>query len=177
MYPTDSFQDHLTWFLYCLPNWLLSTPFNPILSLCTLLTPFKTIWPSFIIVYPIDSFQDDLTQIYHYIPNWLLSRPFEPIWLVCTQLTPFKTILPDFIIVCPLDSFQDHITWILYCVPKWLLSRLLNDEVKLYILSSLYLQLIDTQGSKYMMMMCIVQVLNQEWIWFIYRCYNSCNTQ
>ena len=26
------------------------------------MTPFKTIWPSFIIVYQIDSFQDHLTQ-------------------------------------------------------------------------------------------------------------------
>ena len=33
---------------------------------------------------------------------------------------------------------------------------MLNDQIKSYILSSLYLQFIDTQGSKYMMiMMCI----------------------
>ena len=54
---------------------------------------------------------------------------------------------------------------------------ILNDVIKSYVLSSLYLQFIDTQGSKYMMMICTVQVLNQEWRWFIYRCYNSCTTQ
>ena len=78
VYPIHCFQDHLTqfyscvpnWllsrpydliFLYCLPSWLLSRPFDLFLSLCTLLTPFKTIWPNFIIVYLIDSFQDHLT--------------------------------------------------------------------------------------------------------------------
>ena len=30
-------------------------------TLCTQITPFKTIWPNFIIVYPIESFQDHLT--------------------------------------------------------------------------------------------------------------------
>ena len=39
---------------------------------------------------------------------------------------------------------------------------MLKDQIKSYILSSLYLQFIDTLGSKYMMMMCTVQVLNQE---------------
>ena len=38
---------------------------------------------------------------------------------------------------------------------------LLNDEIKSNILSNLYLQFIDTLGSKYMMI-CTVQVLNQE---------------
>ena len=61
VYPIDSFEHHVTCFLYCVPNWLLSRPFDPIVSLCTQLTPFKTIWPNFIIVYPIDSFQDHLT--------------------------------------------------------------------------------------------------------------------
>ena len=45
VYPIHSFQDHMTWFL----------------SLCTQLTPFKTIWPDFCIVYLIDSFHDHLT--------------------------------------------------------------------------------------------------------------------
>ena len=44
VYPNDSFQDHMNWFLFCPPYWLLSRPFDPILSLCTQLTPFKTIW-------------------------------------------------------------------------------------------------------------------------------------
>ena len=35
----------MTWFLYCVSNWLLSRPFDLILSLCRKLTPFKTIWP------------------------------------------------------------------------------------------------------------------------------------
>ena len=30
-------------------------------TLCTQITPFKTIWANFIIVYPVDSFQDHLT--------------------------------------------------------------------------------------------------------------------
>ena len=38
----------------------LSRPFDPVLSLCTQLTPFKTIWLNLIIVYPNDSFQDHL---------------------------------------------------------------------------------------------------------------------
>ena len=161
MYPIDSFQDHLTWFYHCVPNWLLSRPFDqfyhcvpnwllsrpfdPILSLCTLLTPFKTIWPNFIIVYPIDSFQDHLTQFYHCVPNWLLSRPFDqfyhcvPNWLLsrpfdlilslCTQLTPFKTIWPDFIIVYPIDSFQDHLTQFYHCVPKLLWPLIFSSTI------------------------------------------------
>ena len=152
MYPIDSFQDHLPQFyhfvpkwllsrpydlilVHCVPNWLLSRPhylvfalcshLPPILSLCTLLTPFKTVWPNFIIVYPIDSYQDHLTLFYYSGPNWLLSRPFAPIlsfcvsnWLIprpfnlifslCTQLTLFKTILPGIIIVYPINSFQVH---------------------------------------------------------------------
>ena len=47
--------------LHCVLNWLLSRPFDLILSLYTQLTPFKTICPNFIIAYPIDSFQDHLT--------------------------------------------------------------------------------------------------------------------
>ena len=35
---------------HCVLNWLLSRPFDLILSLCTQLTPFNTIWPNFIIV-------------------------------------------------------------------------------------------------------------------------------
>ena len=107
VYPVDSFQDHLTWFYHCVPNWLLSRPYYLVFKLYTQLTPFKTIWPNFIIVYPIDSFQDHFT--------WILS--------FCTQLTPFKTIWPNFIIVYPNDSFQDHMTWFLCCVLNWLLSR------------------------------------------------------
>ena len=94
VYPIDFFQDHLTWFLYCIPNWFLSGPFHLILSLCTQLTPFKTIWPDFCIVYPTDSFQDHLPQFYHCVPYWLLSRPFDPILSLFNHLTPFKTIWP-----------------------------------------------------------------------------------
>ena len=147
IYPIDSFQDHLTWFLHSIPNWLLSRPFDLILSMCTQLTPFKTIWPDFYIVYlllsmctqltlfntiwpdfcivyTIDSFQDHLTWFLHSIRNWLLSRPYHLIFVLydmifglCTQLTPFKTIWPNFINVYPIDSFQDHMTWFLHCVP------------------------------------------------------------
>ena len=109
LYQIDSFQDHITWFLYCMTwfldcvhNWLISRPFDLILSMCTQLTPFKTIWMEFYIVYPIypnDSFQDHLTWFLHSIPNWLLSRPYDLIFVLCTQLTPFKTIWPNFIIV------------------------------------------------------------------------------
>ena len=111
MYPIDSFQDNLTWFLHCVPNWLLSRQFDLNLSLCTQLTPFKTIWPNFIIVYPNDSSQDHITWFLHCVPNWLLSRPFDLISSLCTQLTPFKTIWPDFSIVGQTDSFQDHLAW------------------------------------------------------------------
>ena len=122
VYPIDSFQDHLSQFYHCLPNWL-SRPFDLILSLCTQLTPFKTIWPNFIIVYPIDSFQDHLTWFYHCVPNWLLSRPFELILSLCTILSPFKIISPSLIIVYPIDSFQNYFTKFDHCVTKWLLSR------------------------------------------------------
>ena len=93
MDPIDFFQDHLTYFYHCVTNWLLSRPFDLILSLCTILTPFKTIWPNFIIVYHIDSFQDPLTQLsnmypidffqdhmtwfLHYVPIGIFSRPFD----------------------------------------------------------------------------------------------------
>ena len=93
VYPNDCFQDHLTSFYPCVPYWLLSRPFDLILSLCTQLTPFKTMWPDFCVVYP----------------NGLLPRLFDLILSLCTQLTPFKTIWPDVIIVYPIDSFQDHL--------------------------------------------------------------------
>ena len=66
------------------------------LSLCTQVTPFKTIWTNFIIVYPVESFQNCFTKFDHCVPNWILSRPFDPILSMCTQLTPFKTIWPHF---------------------------------------------------------------------------------
>ena len=90
VYPIDSFQDHMTWFLYCVPNWHLSRPVDLISSLCTWLTPFKTIWPDFCIVYPIDIFQDQLTLFYHCVHNWLLSRPFDLILLLGTLLGTIK---------------------------------------------------------------------------------------
>ena len=126
LYPIDPFQDHMTWILYYLPNWLISRPLDLILSMCTQLTSFKTIWPNFIIVYPIDSFQDHMTWFLHCIPKWLFSwpfdlilsrcthltpsRPFDLILSLCTQLTPFKTIWPHFSIVYPSDYFHDHLT-------------------------------------------------------------------
>ena len=97
VYPIDSFQHYMIWFLDCVHNWLLSRPFDLTLSMCTQLTPFKTIWMEFYIVYPIypiDSFQDHLTWFLHSI----------------AKLTPFKTIWPDFCIVYPIDSFPDHLT-------------------------------------------------------------------
>ena len=60
------------------------------------MTPFKTIWPNFVIVYPIDSFQDHLT--YFYIVCTIESFQDHMTWFLslCTQLTPFKTIWPNF---------------------------------------------------------------------------------
>ena len=133
VYPIDSFQHHMIWFLHWVHNWLLSRPFDLIFAFYTKLTPFKTIspafcivWHDFWIVYTIDSFQDHLTKLYQCVPNWLLSRPSEWNFTLCTQftqLTPFKTIWPDFCILYQIDSFQDHMTWFLYCVPNRLLSR------------------------------------------------------
>ena len=142
VYPIDSFQDHMTWFLYCVPklllsrpfdlnyhwvpNELLSRPFHLIISLCTQLTTFNTIWPIFIIVYPIDSFQHHMAWFLHCVSK---LTSFKTIWSklsLCTQLTPFKTIWPIFIIVYPIDSFQNHMTSFLYCVTNWLLSRPFN---------------------------------------------------
>ena len=123
MYPIDSFQDPMTWFLHWVSNLLLSTPVDLILSLCTQLTPFKTIWlilvlctqmtafktiwPDFHIVYPIYSFKHHLTWFLHCVPNLLLSRPFDH----------------DFIIVYPIDSFQDHLTQFYHCVSYSLFLR------------------------------------------------------
>ena len=95
VYPTDFFQDHMTWVLHCVPNWLLSRPFDLISALCTQLAPFKTIWPNFIVLYPVDSFQD------HYL-----------IFVLCTQLIPFKTIWPDILhllLVFHMESSGFHI--------------------------------------------------------------------
>ena len=125
MDPIDFFEDHLTSFNHCVPNWLLSRPYDLIFVLCTQLTPLKTIWPGFTIVYLNDCFQDHLTWfsssctlIYsfkHHL-TWFLS--------LCTQLTPFKTIWSDFIIVCPLDSFsRPYDPDFCHCLSNWLLSR------------------------------------------------------
>ena len=101
MYPIDSFQDHITWFLHCVlnsSNWLLlSRPYDLILSLCThltalnsilidfvlctQLTPFKTIWPNFINVYPIFTL---CTYFYQCVPNQLLSRQYYLIFILHT---------------------------------------------------------------------------------------------
>ena len=99
VYPIDSFQHHMTWFLHCLHNWLLSRPFDLILSMCTQLTPFKTIWPEFYIVY------------------LLLS--------MCTQLTLFNTIWPNFCHCVHKLTPLNRPYWpgFLYCVPNWFLSR------------------------------------------------------
>ena len=138
VYPIDSFQHHMTWFLHCAHKWLLSRPFDLILSMCTQLTPFNTIWMEFYIVYPIDpidSFQDHLTWFLYCVPNWLLSRQYDLIFVLCTQLTPFKTIWPNFINMYPIDSFQHHMNGILHCVPNWpnwLLSRPFNQIFAFY---------------------------------------------
>ena len=136
LYPINSFQDHMTWFLHCVlkwllsrpfdlillkcsqcvTNWLLSRPYDPILSLCILFTVLKTIWPHFMTVYSIHLFQDQLYLI--------LS--------LGTQLTPFRTIWPIFCTMYPIDSFQDHMTWFLHCVPNWFLSKPFDLIVSLY---------------------------------------------
>ena len=120
IYPIDSFQDYLTWFLHSVPNRLLSRPHDLISSLCTLIIPFKTIWSNFVIVHPIDCSQYHIVWFFYCVHNWLLSRPFDLFLLMCTQLTAFKTIWPDLYIVYPIyliDSFQDLITWFIQCVP------------------------------------------------------------
>ena len=84
-------------------------PFDLILSLYTLLTPFKIIWPefyhcipywllskpfgpNFIIVYQNDSFQDHMICFsYHWVPNLLLSTAFDLILWLCTHWTHFRT--------------------------------------------------------------------------------------
>ena len=111
--PNWLLQDLLIWFLHCVHKLLLSKPYELILSLCTQLTPFKIIWPNFVIVDTIDSFQDHLTWCLYCVPKSLISK----------HMTPFKTIWPDFCVVYPIDSFQDHLTWFYNCVPNWLLSR------------------------------------------------------
>ena len=110
IYPIDSFQHHLTWFLHSVPNWLLSRPYDLIFTLCTQftqLTPFKTILPDFCILYLID----------------FLSRPHDLIFSLCTLIIPFKTIWSNFVIVHPIDCSQYHFVWFFYFVHNWLLSR------------------------------------------------------
>ena len=60
----DSFQDHLTRFLNFVANWLLSRPYDSILSLHSQLTLSR----------PFD-------PVYDCVPCWLLSRPFDLILL------------------------------------------------------------------------------------------------
>ena len=94
VYPEDSFQDHMAWFLHCVPNWLLSRPYDLILSFWNQFTPFKTIWPN--------------------LSLCMQMPPLKTIWpnlSLCTQLTPFKIIWPNFNFVYPIDSFQDHMMW------------------------------------------------------------------
>ena len=118
LYPIDSFQDHLTRFLHCIPNWLLSRPYDLIFVLCTQLTPFKTIWPNFINVlctyfYQCVTnwlFQHHMTWFLHCLHKWLLSRPVDLILSICTQLTPFKTKWHDFYIVYLLLSMCTQLT-------------------------------------------------------------------
>ena len=122
VYPIDSFQDHLTKFYQCVPNWLLSRPYNLIFTL----TQFLHCIPTFINVYPLDSFQDHTILILAFCTQMTPPRPFDLILSMGTQLTPFKTIWTDFNIVYPIysiDSFQDHLTWFLHFVLNWL-SRL-----------------------------------------------------
>ena len=127
------------------PNWLHSTPYELILTLCTQftkLTPFKTIWPDFCILYLnwllskaymtwvlycapncLHSRSYNLiSSFYQCVPNWLLSRPYDLIF----TLTQFLHCIPAFISVYPIDSFQHHMTWFLHCVHNWLLSRPFN---------------------------------------------------
>ena len=103
-------------------NCLFSRPFYLILSLCTQLTTFKTIWPNFVIVYTIDSFQDHLTWCLYCVPKLLISN----------HMSPFKTIWPDFCIVYPIDSFQYHLISFLHCVHKLLLSRPYDQILSLF---------------------------------------------
>ena len=60
VYPIGSFQDHMTLFYHCVPNWLLLRPYDLTYALCTQLTPFKT----------IDSFQDHLITSNRVIWSW-----------------------------------------------------------------------------------------------------------
>ena len=109
-------QHHIAWFLYCVPNWLLSRPFDLILSIyqCA---------PNWLISRPYDPRFTLCTYFEHCVPNWLLSKPYNLTFALCTQSTPFNAIWPNFVIVYPIDCCQDHIAWFLYCVPNWLISR------------------------------------------------------
>ena len=113
LYPVDSFQDYLVWFLHCVQKLLLSRSYGPILSLCIQLTPFQTIWPNFVIVYTIDSFQDHLMWCLYCVLKSLISN----------HMTSFKTFQPCFCIVYPIDSFQAHLTQFYHSESNWLLSR------------------------------------------------------
>ena len=106
VYPIESLQDHMTWFLYCVLKLVLSRPFDLILSLCTQLTPFKTIWPDFALC-------THLTFFKTIWPNFIIVYPKDS----------FQDHLPKFIIVYPIDSFQDHLTQFYHSVQNWLLSR------------------------------------------------------
>ena len=91
-YSIESFQDHMTGFLNWVHNWLISRPFDLIFVLCTQLTPFKTIWPNFIIVYPINSIEDHMMWFCIVSPNDSFQDHMTWFFILCTQLTPFKTI-------------------------------------------------------------------------------------
>ena len=157
----------MTQFYHYVPHWLLSRPFDLIFSLCTPLTPFKTIWPDFIILYTIDSFQDHLTAFYHCVPYWLLSRPFNPVLSLCTLLTPFKTICPNFIIEYPIDSFQDHLTRFYHSVPNWFLSRPFAPVLSLCTLLTSWKESVGYTMQKpgYMVLKGVIWVHNDQTWW------------
>ena len=144
VYPINSFQDHMTWFLHCVPKWLLSRPFDLILSMCTQLTPFKTIWPDFYIVYlflsmctqliPFKTIWPDLYPIDFFKTiwlNWFLWRPFDLIFYQC---------VPNWLLSRPYDLIFTLCTYFYQCVPNWLLSRpydlILSMCIKVYPIDS-----------------------------------------
>ena len=135
------------------PNWLLSRPYDLILSLCTKLIPFKTISPPFLkwswkestgytmiksgqMVLKGVSWMDK-TKISSYGLERRLPKKVTPTFFyIVYPFDSFKTIWPDICIVYSIDSFQDHLIQFYHDVPNWLFSISYDKIFVLYCVPS-----------------------------------------
>ena len=97
--------------IYSGPNWVLTRPFAIILSLCTKMTHFKTIWPDFFIfIYIIYIY-----IIYRYIHHMNMYVPLKRCMYTCTIIntcvtSTTKNISEDSCTTYTYMHHQEHIS-------------------------------------------------------------------